>query len=123
MLCRLAPAVFHAPIKSRKYQATRIPSTTAVGFLPRMKIVPRRSTQKVASLAITIGCKITRAIAGMLNASQSSTMLAARLQRFIEENLRGIKVLKLGRIQKTIYVAGMSPDNKLLGVKMDAVET
>lgn len=47
----------------------------------------------------------------------------ARLQRFIEENLRGIKVLKLGRIQKTIYVAGMSPDNKLLGVKMDAVET
>jgi hypothetical protein len=47
----------------------------------------------------------------------------ARLQRSIEENLRGIKVLKLGRIQKTIYVAGISPNNNLLGVKMDAVET
>ena len=47
----------------------------------------------------------------------------ARLQRFIEENLRGIKVLKVGRVQKTIYVAGISPNNDLLGVKMDAVET
>jgi len=47
----------------------------------------------------------------------------ARLQRFIEENLRGIKVLKVGRVQKTIYIAGISPNNNLLGVKMDAVET
>lgn len=47
----------------------------------------------------------------------------ARLERFIEENLRGIKVLKVGRVQKTIYVAGISPNNNLLGVKMDAVET
>lgn len=47
----------------------------------------------------------------------------ARLQRFIEENLRGIKVLKVGRVQKTIYVLGISPNKNLLGVKMDAVET
>ena len=47
----------------------------------------------------------------------------ARLQRFIEENLRGIKVLKVGRVRKTIYIAGMSPNNNLLGVKMDSVET
>jgi len=47
----------------------------------------------------------------------------ARLQRFIEENLRGMKVLKVGRVQKTIYAIGISPGNNLLGVKMDAVET
>jgi|SRR5690242_1060138 len=47
----------------------------------------------------------------------------ARLQRLIEENLRGIIVLKVGHVQKTIYIAGISPDNNLLGVKMDAVET
>lgn len=47
----------------------------------------------------------------------------ARLKRLIEENLRGIKVLKLGHIQKTIYVAGITTNNNLLGVKMDAVET
>jgi hypothetical protein len=47
----------------------------------------------------------------------------ARLQRFIEDNLRGIKVLKVGHVQKTIYVAGITPNNNLLGVKMDAVET
>lgn len=47
----------------------------------------------------------------------------ARLQRFIEENLRGIKVLKVSRVQKTIYVLGISPNKNLLGVKMDAVET
>jgi hypothetical protein len=47
----------------------------------------------------------------------------ARLQRSIEEDLRSIKVLKFGRVQKTIYVAGISPNNNLLGIKMYSVET
>jgi hypothetical protein len=47
----------------------------------------------------------------------------ARLNEQLMENLRGLKVLKVGHIQKTIYVAGVSRNNNLLGVKMNAVET
>lgn len=47
----------------------------------------------------------------------------ARLKEMLMENLRGLKVLKVGHIQKTIYVAGVSSNNNLLGIKMDAVET
>jgi hypothetical protein len=47
----------------------------------------------------------------------------ARLKELLMENLRGLKVLKVGHIQKTIYVAGVSRDQNLIGIKMDAVET
>lgn len=47
----------------------------------------------------------------------------ARLKQLLIENLRGLKVLKVGHIQKTIYAAGISKAGNLLGVKMDAVET
>ena len=47
----------------------------------------------------------------------------AQLKELLMENLRGLKVLKVGNIQKTIYAGGLSQNNNLLGVKMDAVET
>src|SRR5262249_39295753 len=47
----------------------------------------------------------------------------ARLKKLLSENLRGLKVLKVGHVQITIYVAGISKDQNTLGVKMDAVET
>ena len=47
----------------------------------------------------------------------------ARLKQLLVENLKGLKVFKVGHIQRTIYAAGISNTGNLLGVKMDAVET
>lgn len=47
----------------------------------------------------------------------------ARLQKLLEQNLRGIKVFKVGRVQKTIYVVGLDAGNNLTGIKTHAVET
>ena len=47
----------------------------------------------------------------------------ARLKELLVRNLKGLKVLKVGHIQKTIYSAGVSKTGNVLGVKMDAVET
>jgi len=47
----------------------------------------------------------------------------AQLKHFLAENLRGLKVFKVGHIQLTIYAVGVSESKNAIGVKMDAVET
>jgi hypothetical protein len=45
------------------------------------------------------------------------------LQKLLEENLRDLKVYKIGRIRLAIYVVGIDRDGTLIGVKTEAVET
>ena len=45
------------------------------------------------------------------------------LQKLLEENLRDLKVYKIGRICLAIYVVGIDRDGTLSGVKTEAVET
>jgi hypothetical protein len=45
------------------------------------------------------------------------------LKRLLEENLKDLKVFKIGKIQLDIYVVGLDLENRLLGIKTKAVET
>jgi Nuclease A inhibitor-like protein len=45
------------------------------------------------------------------------------LQKLLEENLRELKVFKVGRIQLDIFVVGIDKDGCLTGVTTRAVET
>lgn len=45
------------------------------------------------------------------------------LKNLLEENLRDIKVFKIGSIQLDIYVVGLDKENNLRGIKTKAVET
>ncbi len=47
----------------------------------------------------------------------------AQLQKVLENNLRDLKVFKVGEIQIKIYVVGLDENNVLLGIKTEAVET
>jgi hypothetical protein len=45
------------------------------------------------------------------------------LKNFLEQNLRELKVFKLGRIQLKIYFVGLDSENNLKGIQTEAVET
>ncbi|MFN0140073.1 MAG: nuclease A inhibitor family protein [Pyrinomonadaceae bacterium] len=45
------------------------------------------------------------------------------LKRTLENNLKQLQVLKLGRIRKDIFVVGRDKDNRLMGVRTESVET
>lgn len=45
------------------------------------------------------------------------------LKTLLEENLRDLKVFRLGKIRVDIYVAGIDSDGSVLGVRTKAVET
>lgn len=47
----------------------------------------------------------------------------AELKHLLEENLRDIKVFKIGSIELDIYVVGLDKENNLAGIKTKAVET
>lgn len=47
----------------------------------------------------------------------------AELENLLVENLRDLKVFKIGRIQIDIYVVGLDADSDLIGIKTKAVET
>ncbi len=46
-----------------------------------------------------------------------------RLKEVLENNLRELKVFKVGKIRLNIYVVGLDENDKLLGIKTKAVET
>ena len=45
------------------------------------------------------------------------------LQKLLEENLRELKVFRIGRIQLDIFVVGIDKSGSLIGVSTKAVET
>lgn len=45
------------------------------------------------------------------------------LKKTLEDNLTQLKVLKVGRVRKDIFVVGRDKDNRLLGVRTESVET
>lgn len=45
------------------------------------------------------------------------------LQKFLEENLKDLKVFKIGKIQIDIYFVGLDTEGNLLGIQTKAVET
>jgi len=47
----------------------------------------------------------------------------ARLKEFLEQNLKDLKVFKVGQIELEIYVVGLDGKNNLAGTKTKAVET
>lgn len=46
-----------------------------------------------------------------------------KLRNILEENLRDIRVFKVGRIQIDIYIVGLDKENNLVGVQTRAIET
>ena len=47
----------------------------------------------------------------------------AELKKLLEENLRDIRVFKIGKINLDIYVVGLDSTSNLAGIKTKAVET
>lgn len=47
----------------------------------------------------------------------------ARLRKVLYENLKDIRVFKIGRITIDVFVAGLDPEGLICGVKMKSVET
>lgn len=47
----------------------------------------------------------------------------AELKKLLEVNLKDIRVFKIGKINLDIYVVGLDAENKLMGIKTEAVET
>lgn len=47
----------------------------------------------------------------------------AELKTLLEENLKDLKVFKIGKIKLDIYVVGLDNENNLTGIKTKAVET
>lgn len=45
------------------------------------------------------------------------------LKKLLEENLKDLKMFKVGRIQIDIYVVGLDAEENLIGIKTKAVET
>ena len=45
------------------------------------------------------------------------------LKNFLEQNLRDLKVFKVGRIQLKVYFVGLDPEGVLKGIQTEAVET
>lgn len=45
------------------------------------------------------------------------------LKSTLEDNLRDLKVFKIGRVRKKIFVVGRDKDNRLVGVRTESVET
>ncbi len=45
------------------------------------------------------------------------------LKTVLEQNLRNLKVFKVGKIQLDIYAVGLDSEDKLMGIKTKAVET
>lgn len=46
-----------------------------------------------------------------------------KLKNLLEENMKNLKVFKVGKIEVDIYVVGLDEENKLSGIKTKAVET
>ncbi len=46
-----------------------------------------------------------------------------RTEELLENNLKGLKVFKIGKIQLDVYVVGIDAEGKLTGIKTNAVET
>ena len=57
------------------------------------------------------------------DARKASAKRFLDLQKLLEENLRELKVFKVGRIQLDIFVVGLDKDGCLVGVTTKAVET
>lgn len=47
----------------------------------------------------------------------------AELKKVLENNIRDLKVFKIGKIQLDIYAVGLDAENRLIGIKTKAVET
>lgn len=45
------------------------------------------------------------------------------LKNLLEQNLKDLKVFKIGKVQLDIYVVGLDAENKLTGIQTKAVET
>lgn len=46
-----------------------------------------------------------------------------KLRDFLEQNLRSLKVFRVGRIEIDIYVLGLDDEGRIFGIKTQAVET
>lgn len=47
----------------------------------------------------------------------------AELQKLLEQNLKDLRVFKIGKIELDIYIVGLDAESNLMGVKTKAVET
>jgi hypothetical protein len=67
--------------------------------------------------------RLTKSEAWHLDAQREQTKKFLELQTLLEEDLRELKVFKIGEIQLTIYVVGLDTNNNVVGVSTEAVET
>jgi hypothetical protein len=67
--------------------------------------------------------RLTRTEGWHDDAQRAQAKKFLELQTLLEENLRDLKVFKVGRIRLDIYAVGLDVDGNLLGIKTRAVET
>jgi hypothetical protein len=67
--------------------------------------------------------RLTRVYDGAGEEQAARANRFAALKDLLAQNLRDLKVFKVGRIQVDIYMVGLDADGNLSGVKTQAVET
>jgi hypothetical protein len=67
--------------------------------------------------------RLTKTEAWHNAAQRVQTKKFLELEKLLEENLHGLKVFKIGRVNLTIYAVGLDHDNNVVGISMRAVET
>lgn len=67
--------------------------------------------------------RLTRVYEGAGEEQAATAGRFGALKQVMEQNLRDLKVFKVGRIQVDVYMVGIDADGNLSGVKTKAVET
>jgi hypothetical protein len=70
-----------------------------------------------------IFARLTRVYEGADEAHVATAGRFAALKSVLEQNLRGLKVFKVGKIQLDVYIVGLDAEGNLSGVQTKAVET
>jgi hypothetical protein len=67
--------------------------------------------------------RLTRVYEGGSEEQAATAGRFAALKSLLEQNLRDLKVFKVGKIQVDVYIVGLDAEGNLSGVKTKAVET
>lgn len=103
------------------YADARAATVTAGTILAQVNLPPDTPVEEMAPA--TFFARLTKIEPWQDGAQRENAKKFLELQRLLEENLRELKVFKVGRVRIDIYVVGLDADNDLVGIKTRSVET
>jgi hypothetical protein len=67
--------------------------------------------------------RLTKVMVWFAGEEKQMAVKFSKLQNVLLENLKNIKIFRIGKIRIDIYIVGLDADGNLIGVKTKAVET